>query len=739
MGSSYTGVSNNERGFGGGGDGGWNGTNNINPQNGMEGTGGGGGGAQTSTPGANGGSGIVLIKYIENRDFAEGYISPYNVLTITPTVIPEKIDNEFNVLTFTYDANAYPNIYADTTNLVAWYKFDDDTNKGLNSSVSPNSIGDAGYNGNPTLNSSEYVIGKSSYFSGNGDHSFVLDNSSRNLYDAIYQKPITIAFWCKSIGLGQQNFGRIFYGAANGLGNNINSFQCVHWSGTDDGQSDNAQLTFIISNNGESFAGNYMYSTQLPAFNTAWSYIAFVIEPQSTNWTTKEHMAKIYVNGVLDKTYTNIWYPSITTTYNFEIGRWTTNEDSREYNGYLDDFRIYNKALSHEEITDLYSQYSQTQYKLTFDNPSLCDILMIGGGGGGGRRMGGGGGAGALIYDTFTFLANTTYTLKVGKGGEGVIQHGNRGSTPGATYENKVGDTGGDTEILQGSTVYYRATGGGGGAQEMHAGDGGSSGGAGGKDGYYGGLLSSNNIVNGTTITVSNNTRSHSTDPSYDSDKIFGNEGGRGNGNAPWGGGGGGGANNRGTDSHDTNPSTNNVVRGGDGKYSFGTISFKTHFGITDTNIGHHYNGEVYFAGGGGGGNWASTYYNDGGLGGGGRSGINSGNRLSTINALPNTGGGGGGDGADIFQGGNGGSGIILIRYSILNVFSITRYIIYKHNGTTENQSLYNLTFTEDIETDILIVGGGGGGKGYYGGGGGAGGLASTKCIFDWNIKYKSW
>ena len=40
----------------------------------------------------------------------------------------EKIDNEFNVLIFTYDANAYPNIYADSINLVAWYKFDDDTN-----------------------------------------------------------------------------------------------------------------------------------------------------------------------------------------------------------------------------------------------------------------------------------------------------------------------------------------------------------------------------------------------------------------------------------------------------------------------------------------------------------------------------------------------------------------------------------------------------------------------------------
>ena len=127
--------------------------------------------------------------------------------------------------------NIYTVLEDDSTNLVAWYKFDDDTNKGLNSSVSPNSIGDAGYHETPTLDSSEYVIGKSSYFSGNGDHSFVLDDNSDNLYYAIYQKPITITFWCKSIGLGQGGYGRIFYGAPTGSGNNVNSFQILHWDG----------------------------------------------------------------------------------------------------------------------------------------------------------------------------------------------------------------------------------------------------------------------------------------------------------------------------------------------------------------------------------------------------------------------------------------------------------------------------------------------------------------------------
>ena len=61
-GNSYTGTSNNIRGFGGGGDGGF-----CPPvkeaTKGIDGTGGGGGGARTNVAGADGGSGIVLIKY----------------------------------------------------------------------------------------------------------------------------------------------------------------------------------------------------------------------------------------------------------------------------------------------------------------------------------------------------------------------------------------------------------------------------------------------------------------------------------------------------------------------------------------------------------------------------------------------------------------------------------------------------------------------------------------------------
>ena len=63
----------------------------------------------------------------------------------------------------------------------------------------------------------------------------------------------------------------------------------------------------------------------------------------------------------------------------------------------------------------------QTEYELTFNYPTTCDVLVVGGGGGGGY-YGGGGGAGAiLVGNNIELTNNTTYTLLVGGGGRGSI------------------------------------------------------------------------------------------------------------------------------------------------------------------------------------------------------------------------------------------------------------------------------------------------------------------------------
>jgi hypothetical protein len=279
--------------------------------------------------------------------------------------------------------------------------------------------------------------------------------------------------------------------------------------------------------------------------------------------------------------------------------------------------------------------------------------------------MGGGGGAGCMIYDTNVALPSGTYTLQVGKGGNGSATAGNirwSGFTSGqADVADKRGKNGENSSIITDTnTVYYRATGGSGGLggntdaanpSSFKPLAGGSGGGNGGKDTGYGGLLSTDNIVRGVKVNVLNNIETASANPSYDSSVCFGNVGGIGGGNNPWLGSGGGGAGARGTNVHDKgNAGANNASGvGGIGKQC----------DITGTN--------VYYAGGGGGGNWTDSggsFYNDGGSGGGGRSGTNS-VSVNPVKGTDELGGGGGGDGSDRIGGANGGSGVIILRYKI--------------------------------------------------------------------------
>jgi len=347
----------------------------------------------------------------------------------------------------------------------------------------------------------------------------------------------------------------------------------------------------------------------------------------------------------------------------------------------------------------------QTQYTINVPTGGIvCDILVVGGGGGGARRMGGGGGAGALIYITNQSLSSGAYTIKVGNGGAGSATSGNIDTSSRLTI--KQGSNGFDSEILFNSTAIFRAKGGGGGLggntgsvtnfpNEFSPLAGGSGGGNGGKDAGAGGLLTTLNIVNGSLVSVINNSASDSVNPSYVGGFCFGNEAGRGGGNDPWLGSGGGGAGSRSVDVHTLgNASANNFA----GVGGIGLLN-----SITGT--------PVYYAGGGGGGNWdtsGSQFYNDGGLGGGGRSSTKT---VAPIAGQSNTGGGGGGDGADIFGGAMGGSGIIIIRYLTPTTSSSIELIRGTASDSNRDYKIgnYNSEFkvissTSGVDTDYIKI-----------------------------------
>jgi hypothetical protein len=251
----------------------------------------------------------------------------------------------------------------------------------------------------------------------------------------------------------------------------------------------------------------------------------------------------------------------------------------------------------------------------------VVDQLLVAGGGGGAagggsnNEAGGGGGAGGMVVDTDrTFGAGSSpYTVTVGAGGAG-----RAGGTTGET-----GGTGNNSDISSNSVTAAQG-GGGAGQQNVDGVSGGSGGGAGGIDAGES-SQSGGSGTSGQGFAGGNSTQ----------------------GSGDMGAGGGG----KSAVGYTTNTGTGGGGQGGAGAAN----TFKD--GTTD-----------YYAGGGGGGsNTDGTANSDGsgnvgGIGGGGRG--NTGTSGSGTDGTANTGGGGGGGyGGASTTAGNGGSGIVIIRY----------------------------------------------------------------------------
>ena len=236
-------------------------------------------------------------------------------------------------------------------------------------------------------------------------------------------------------------------------------------------------------------------------------------------------------------------------------------------------------------------------------NVSSLQYLIVGGGGGG---SGGGGGAGGVLYNSsYSVTPGNSYTVVVGDGGSG-----SDASVSGGDGSNSSFD----------SIVAYG--GGGGGARQAGGRAGASSGGAG-QDTVAAPGASSQGFAGATGPSA----------------------------NAATGAGGGGGAGSAG-------------IRGF--LYSEYTGAQRTPGGNGGNGLPYSISGtSTYYGGGGGGGpnnnSSATVEFGRGGSGGGGNGANND--RVNGSAGLANTGGGGGGGDWEA-SGANGGSGIVIVRYT---------------------------------------------------------------------------
>ncbi len=289
----------------------------------------------------------------------------------------------------------------------------------------------------------------------------------------------------------------------------------------------------------------------------------------------------------------------------------------------------------------------------TWDKPSnvsTIDYLVVAGGGSGGARHGGGGGAGGLLKATNISIANiTSLSITVGTGGASVVPSGGSISAAGLPGSNSTISKAAGS----GSFTTVTAIGGGGG----------EAGGVGSQSGGSGGGAQYSTRAAGTVGQ--------------------GNEGGAGgsgliNGATNWWAGGGGGAGARGGDG-----SASGGGSGGSGAIWISTFtnSIASSLGLPLTN--QVSGDQVYFAGGGGGAITLSYTPGTGGFGGGGSAvtGNNTG-----VSGTANSGGGGGGTGCcDGGPTGAGGSGIVLIRYSLPTFTNSATFSVAENISTSAN------------------------------------------------------
>lgn len=256
---------------------------------------------------------------------------------------------------------------------------------------------------------------------------------------------------------------------------------------------------------------------------------------------------------------------------------------------------------------------------------TTIEVLVVAGGGGGGNwdqagNGGGGGGAGGIVYHSnYNAITLTDYPVVVGSGGPA-------NPSPNGAF---VGANGGDS-TFGGLT----AKGGGGGGGYSSNGTPGGSGGAAGGVGNPGG-------------SATQPAQTHPTSPPGWVN--YGNAGGSNSGN-PGRGGGGGGAGAAGAAGGVSNTGGVGVAFP---QFAGPLIGYPTL--LPAPQLG-------YFGGGGGGGGYPAGQPNTGGLGGGGGPDVPPGS--APIPGVNYTGGGGsGGTDGPTRLAGNGGKGIVVIRY----------------------------------------------------------------------------
>lgn len=214
------------------------------------------------------------------------------------------------------------NAFADiNTGLISWYKMDESSGSAIDSKgvLNINAISEPA-----SVPAKKYLA--RSLSSGVQFRSTTVAGTALNISGS----SVTIAFWQYPTAVGTTLHGSSQVSVGNGVRNDGNYEVMLTGTGTG---------IFFRTNNTSPTSITSVASTNL----NQWSHIVCTYDG-----STK----KIYINGVLDNSIASSG-ALVADSVNFNMG--TRQNTAGTYTGYLDDVRIYNRALTAADVLELYN------------------------------------------------------------------------------------------------------------------------------------------------------------------------------------------------------------------------------------------------------------------------------------------------------------------------------------------------------------------------------------------------
>jgi hypothetical protein len=165
-------------------------------------------------------------------------------------------------------------------------------------------------------------------------------------------KGTSFAFWAY-FDSTTRAYSYVFSFGLNNVGDNAGSAGVIRF-----GRSTSTNLNLAVYN---SSGGSPSSDINITGVNGAWNHYVWVLVPGPSSQTPspgKDATWYLYTNGVLTNTFTSVDYLLNQTYAANSFGR-TNFPSTPSFSGRLDDFQMFKRALSADEVTLIYKNISQ--------------------------------------------------------------------------------------------------------------------------------------------------------------------------------------------------------------------------------------------------------------------------------------------------------------------------------------------------------------------------------------------